>query len=537
MAETGAPSVWILDDSALECELVARVLGDTYVVTKFVDAAAMLESVAAGTTPGVLVLDWHMPGTSGLEVCSFLRSKFDEAELPILILTATDHEQGLVAGLAAGGNDFLSKPFDQRELRARVGTLSKIYELHRHAIEMSETAARALERVEEANRMKDDFLATLSHELRTPLNAILGWTQMLRTGTLPEEKRGRALEIIERNAASQAHLIEDLLDASRIVSGKLRLQVGHLDVAKVIELAVDTVRPAAEAKGVALEIFLDPDARPVIADPERLQQIIWNLVNNAVKFTPRGGKVRTSLVALDEHASIEVKDSGQGIVPEFLPHVFERFRQAENALGRAQGGLGLGLAIAHHLVELQGGTISATSEGIGHGATFTVRLPMPRKQTKLLQGEEAGPPSFLSDLADIERPVALKGLRVLLVDDQPDTRELVHALLEHCAIQVTVAEGSRDALDIIERERPDLIVANVAFPIEAGYTMMTKLRTLPLDKGGRTLSIALGTVASAENRTRALRAGFTTHISTPLDAAELMLVLASISPKSNATKL
>ncbi|MDB4994358.1 MAG: multi-sensor hybrid histidine kinase [Myxococcaceae bacterium] len=524
-------SVWILDDSALECELIERVLGDVYAVTKFLDAAPMLEAVAAGSTPAVLVLDWHMPGTSGLEVCGFLRSKFDEAELPILILTATDNAHGLVEGLSAGGNDFLSKPFDQRELRARVATLHKIHELHHHVIEMSETAARALERVEEANRMKDDFLATVSHELRTPLNAILGWTQMLRSGTLAEEKRGRALEIIERNAASQAHLIEDLLDASRIVSGKLRLQVGHVDVAKVIELAVDTVRPAADAKGVVLDVVLDPAARSVIADPERLQQIVWNLVNNAVKFTPRGGCVRASLSALDEHAIIEIKDSGQGIGPEFLPHVFERFRQAENALGRAQGGLGLGLAIAHHLVELQGGTISAASEGLGLGATFTVRLPMPRTQSELSRSEELGPPSFLAELADIERPVALKGLRVLLVDDEPDTRELVHALLEHCAIQVTVAAGSREALEVIQRDRPDLIVVNVAFPIDVGYAMMTKLRTLPLEKGGQTPSVALGTVASAENRTRALRAGFTTHISTPLDAAELMLVLASISPK------
>jgi signal transduction histidine kinase len=525
------PTVWILDDSPLECELTARVLGDLYAVTTFIDGGQMLEVVSKGHTPSVLLLDWHMPGTSGREVCSFLRAKYDEAELPILILTATDNEHGLVEGLSAGGNDFLSKPFDQRELRARVATLTKIHELHAQAIASSAAAERALERVEEANRMKDDFLATLSHELRTPLNAILGWTHMLRGGTLPEEKRGRALEIIERNAASQAHLIEDLLDASRIVSGKLRLQVGHVDVAKVVEMAVDTVRPAADAKSVDVELILDPDARDIIADPERLQQVVWNLVNNAVKFTPRGGRVSVSLRAVDEEAWIEVRDTGQGIAPEFLPHVFERFRQADGAaVGGNQGGLGLGLAIASHLVQLQGGTIAATSDGVGRGATFTVRFPMPRVPGQLTR-VEPGPPSFLADLAKIERPPALKGVRVLLVDAEPDTRELVHALFEHCAIQVTVAAGTREALEVVERDRPDVIVANVAFPIDEGYAMMTKVRTLPLSQGGQTPSIALGTAASAENRTRALRAGFTTHISTPLDAAELLLVLASISPR------
>jgi signal transduction histidine kinase len=531
VAEPSTPSVWILDDSPLECELTARVLGELYDVRTFVDGGQMLEVVAQGVTPGVLVLDWHMPGTSGREVCSFLRGRFDEAELPILILTAIDNQHGLVEGLSAGGNDYLSKPFEPRELRARVATLTKIHELHRRAIEMSVATERALERVEEANRMKDDFLATLSHELRTPLNAILGWTHMLRSGTLPEEKRERALEIIERNAASQARLIEDLLDASRIVSGKLRLQVGHVDVAKVVEMAVDTVRPAAEARGVELELVLDPEVRDIIADPERLQQVVWNLVNNAVKFTPRAGRVSVSLRAVDAEARIEVKDTGQGIAPEFLPHVFERFRQAESGVAGAHGGLGLGLAIASHLVQLQGGTLSAASEGLGRGATFTVRLPMPRTRSELSHAEELGPPAFLADLARIERPPALRGLRVLLVDHEPDTRELVHALLEHCAIQVTVAPGSREALEILQRDRPDVVVANVAFPVDEGYALMRKLRTLPLSQGGQTPSIALGTAASAENRTRALRSGFTTHLSTPLDAAELLLVLASISPK------
>jgi signal transduction histidine kinase/ActR/RegA family two-component response regulator/PAS domain-containing protein len=379
---------------------------------------------------------------------------------------------------------------------------------------------------DEANEAKDEFLAIVSHELRTPLNAILGWVKMLRDG-LAEEKRARALETIERNARAQAQLIEDLLDVSRIVSGKLRLDVEPVDLPLVIERAVETVRPAAAAKNIDIRLVLDPKASPVLGDPERLQQVIWNLLSNAVKFSPKGRDVLVILRKRDSSVDVVIEDNGQGIEPSFLPHVFERFRQADPSTTRTKTGLGLGLAIVRNLIELHGGTVTAESEGVGRGATFCVCLPISPVRAPsftrppALQLAASGP--------KIECPPELAGIHVLVVDDEEDARDLVAELLVQCQVKVSTAASVPEALRIVEAERPTVIVSDIGMPEEDGYSLIRKLRALPPSKGGNIPAVALTAYARTEDRTKTLVAGFNMHIPKPVEATELLAVLASLT--------
>jgi PAS domain S-box-containing protein len=393
----------------------------------------------------------------------------------------------------------------------------------RELVEQERTARAEADRV---SRLKDEFLATLSHELRTPLTAILGWAKVLLLKRNDPASLERGLDAIARNAKAQARLIEDLLDMNRIVSGKLRLEVQPTDLASVIEAAVEAVRPSADAKALVLRSVLDPLAGPVSGDPNRLQQVVWNLMSNAVKFTPRGGKVEVLLERIDSHLQISVRDDGIGIEPHFLPQMFDRFRQADASTTRAQGGLGLGLSIAKQLVELHGGSLRATSEGLGHGAAFIVVLPLAATHRADSREQRATSSSKASSLpADL----SLAGVKVLVVDDEADARQLVEQLLVDCAARVYTAATAAEALALVEATRPDLVLSDIGMPECDGYQFIQQLRRLPAERGGRTPAIALTAFARSEDRVRTMVAGYQMHLSKPVEPHELLAAVGSLS--------
>jgi PAS domain S-box-containing protein len=397
-------------------------------------------------------------------------------------------------------------------------------------------AKRERVRAEEAARAKDEFLAVVSHELRTPLSAVLGWARLLRGGTLDPAKQSRALETIERNARAQAQLIEDLLDISRIITGKLRLSVSPVDLPQLVASAIDTVRPAADAKGVQLTVDVEIQGAIVPGDPDRLGQVVWNIVSNAVKFTPRGGRVDVRLRRHEDTSEISVEDTGRGIPSSFLPHVFERFQQAEAGTTRSHGGLGLGLAIVRHLVELHGGTIRVHSEGEGRGAKFVVRLP-----AEPLALSSIPAPSTSSDLP-LFSPHAfgahpeLAGLHVLVVEDEPDARDLLRLTLEQASVRVDTAKSAEEALGLVQELRPDVLLSDIGMPGLDGYAFIQRVRSLPPEAGGFTPAIAITAYARMEDRTQALLAGFTNHLPKPVEPAELLAILANVSGRLRAVR-
>jgi PAS domain S-box-containing protein len=404
----------------------------------------------------------------------------------------------------------------------------KLAEQEREQLLLKEQAAR--ESAEAANRMKDEFLATLSHELRTPLNAMLGWTQLLRSRKFDEETTDRALETIDRNTKSLTTLIEDILDVSRIITGKLRLDVRPVKLASVVQVAIDVVRPAAEAKEICIECFFDSCVDIVLGDANRLQQIVWNLLSNAVKFTPKEGKIYVRLESANSRVLIQVKDSGEGIATEFLPYVFERFRQADSSSTRSHGGLGLGLAIVRHLVELHGGTVRVESPGIGQGATFIVDLPMKVVATKTIEPEQ-----LLSTVGDLEVENTLpklEGLRVLVVDDEPDARQLLSTVLVQHEAQVVAVSSAPEALIALQQFQPDVLVSDIGMPQQDGYALIRQVRALSSEQGGRTPAVALTAYARAEDRTQALLAGFQLHVPKPVDPTELAAVVANLAGRT-----
>jgi PAS domain S-box-containing protein len=400
----------------------------------------------------------------------------------------------------------------------------KLAEFDREELLASERTARS--ELEKANRLKDEFLATLSHELRTPLNAVLGWATILRKKYGANPELLELIEPIERNARAQTQLIDDLLDMSRITSGKLRLAVQVIDAATVIEAAMAVVRPAAAAKSLRLTQTLDPSAGPVNADPSRLQQIIWNLLTNAIKFTPKGGRIHVVLQRINSHVELTVRDNGEGIGAEFLPHIFERFRQQDSSVTRSHSGLGLGLAIVKQLVELHGGTVRATSAGTGMGATFTVLLPLTAIQVR---DARVPAPSKRTGLAsDDPDCVSLAGIRVLIVDDDADSRELARLLIVGCGAQVVAVASAREALEQFDIAQPDVLVSDVGMPLIDGYDLIKQVRSLGLDAGGATPAVAMTALARPEDRRRAILAGFQAHVAKPVDAGELIAVLAML---------
>ena len=394
-----------------------------------------------------------------------------------------------------------------------------------------ERAART--EAERASRMKDEFLATLSHELRTPLNAILGWATILRTDATPADVT-EGVEVIERNARAQARIIDDLLDMSRIISGKVRLDVQRVELAAVLESAIETVQPAARAKGVQLHAVLDRSTEPVNGDPSRLQQVFWNLLTNAVKFTPRGGSVQVLLTRVNSHLEATVADTGEGIAPEFLPHVFDRFRQADASTRRSHGGLGLGLAIVRQLVELHGGTVTAKSSGVGEGATFTVALPLTVLHPSTAHDEPERSHPRAADLVSPEIIAALDltGINVLVVDDEPDARALVARLLTGCKATVRTAASAGEAFALLRAHKPHVLISDIGMPGEDGYALIRRVRALPPDEGGTVPALALTAYARSEDRMKAVLAGFQMHVSKPVEGAELLAMVASLAGRA-----
>jgi len=396
--------------------------------------------------------------------------------------------------------------------------------LESSALLIEEQSARA--RAEEADRAKDQFLAMVSHELRNPLSPILAWSRMLKLGTLDPAKRVDAYNAIERNATAQAQLVEDLLDVSRIVTGKLRLDVRPTALGGVIEAAVEALRPSAEAKQIRVQLTLDPSAGMVLGDPDRLRQVVWNLLSNAIKFTPKGGRVQLALERVDSHVELSVSDTGRGIAREALPHVFERFWQSESGTDRHHGGLGVGLAIVRHLIELHGGEVTVHSDGSGRGTCFTAKLPLMVTTEHMGDGDRRHPAA--AETMSNGALARLDGLAILVVDDEPDANEMVQTLLVSQGAEVRVAASARQALDILDRWRPDVLVSDIGMPVEDGYALIQQVRRRAPGRGGDVAAVALTAYAHVEDRVKILNAGFQMHVAKPVDPAELVAVVASI---------
>ncbi|HKS27695.1 MAG TPA: ATP-binding protein [Pyrinomonadaceae bacterium] len=401
-------------------------------------------------------------------------------------------------------------------------------EEEREKILLREQSARS--EAEAANRIKDEFLATLSHELRTPLTAIIGWSGLLRSGDLEGGLKDQALETMERNAKVQAQLIDDLLDVSRIVSGKLLLDIKEVELEKAIESAIDVVRPAAKAKGIRLTYDRDVERGLVSGDAARLQQIAWNLLSNAIKFTPEGGHVRVNLERVASHIRFTVSDTGKGIAAEFLPHVFDRFRQADSTTTRTHGGLGLGLAIVRHLVELHGGTVDVESKGEGAGSTFSATFPLLAVSTATQKAE----PAYRArrDRASFTQQHRLEGLRVLVVDDEPDTRTVISAVIEKSGAEVRTCASAHEAFETLVDWKPDVLMSDIGMPEEDGYSLIQKVRSLSADRGGLIPAAAFTAYAREEDRERVLAAGYQVHVAKPVGSRELIAAIAQLAGRA-----
>jgi PAS domain S-box-containing protein len=399
--------------------------------------------------------------------------------------------------------------------------------------EIHEVLRQRAQELEDANRVKDEFLATMSHELRTPLTSILGWSRLLQSNQLSDKEKERAVQVIQRNAEAQSKLIEDLLDVSRIITGKLKIEVQPVSFASITEGVINSLRPAADAKQLELETAIDPVAGPILGDPARLQQIVMNLLSNAIKFTPNGGRIDVRLERYDSCVRLEVKDTGVGIAPEHLPHIFERFRQVDSSNVRAHGGLGLGLAIVDYLVRQQAGKVSAQTEGLGKGATFSVEFPL--TSLNVIGSDPAAVQLFTErtcsavDDVEISSDEMLKNLRILVVEDDPDTQELLKTVLQQHGAEVVAVGSAASALTEFERARPDVIISDIAMAGENGYELIRRIRALGPAAGGHVPAIALTAYASVVDRRRALLAGFQTHLAKPIEPDDLLAVILSLT--------
>lgn len=477
----------------------------------------------------VCLLDYRLGARNGVELLREVKA--ESLSMPIILMTGQGDLEVDIEAARAGAADYLLKG----ETNAMQLDRAIRYSIQQQVIEdtrielVRERQARA--EAEEANTLKDGFLAMATHELRSPLNAILGWASILRTRDLDKAMTQHALEIIEQSARTQSRLIEDILDTARITSGKLRLDVKPVILSEVIKDAIEVMRPAADAKNIQLQVSFSEQLQIISGDPDRLQQIIWNLLSNAIKFTSEGGQVTVELERAGPHVQITVSDTGKGIHPEFLPHIFERFSQPPNerAGSRRRGGLGLGLALARHLVELHGGTIGAHSEGEGKGASFTIHFPLRAIHSRASENGD-GPERFAPSESMASM---LSDLRVLLVDDEDDARRLVKAVLEQYGAQVTAVGSAPAALVALESgEDFDVVVSDIGMPDKSGYDLVRNMRSLNATRGKPIPAVALTAYGSREDRIRALSAGFQSHIAKPVEPAELAVVVASVTGRA-----
>jgi signal transduction histidine kinase len=476
--------------------------------------------------PDLILCDVQLSDMSGLDVCRRIKEDAITGVIPVIQISATfvtkDHQR---EGLKHGADIYLTEPLEPKELETVVSVLLRLARTEaglREAL-ARERAARA--QAEEATQLKDEFLANLSHELRTPMNIIIGWSHLLRQGPLDESQRQRATEAIERAARSQAQLIEDLLDVSRIVTGKFRLVMQEIDVGRVLQLASDSLRLVAQAKAVTINLARETEDARVSGDPDRLQQVFWNLLSNAVKFTPAGGRVDVSLSPIADSVSIMVKDTGVGIDPAFLPFVFDRFRQADSTSTRRHSGIGLGLAIVRHVVELHGGSVKADSGGEGQGATFTVTLPLVKSLHAALvqKGDE---PLVLGGYG---QPV----ISVLLVEDDPDAREVIAAGLTKVGFEVHSVSGAVKALELLDVWLPDVVVSDIGMPGMDGYEFARLLRARPVERGGKVAALALTAFAGIGDVARARASGYQEHLSKPVSPEVLARAIVALKHRKS----
>ncbi len=517
--------ILVVDDNAASRYSTAHVLRS--VGWTVLEAATGTEAIAkVRDNIALVILDVNLPDVMGFEVCRRIRTVEKLTRLPVIHLSATFvKDVDKVHGLEAGADGYLVHPVEPPVLIATVRAFLRARQAEddRDQLLVSEQAARG--EAERANQLKDEFLATLSHELRTPLHAIIGWAQLLKMGKLSQEEQAEGIAAIERNAYAQAQLISDLLDVSRITSGKLRLDVQPVELAVVVEAAVGAILPAAAAKRIRVLKQLDSSAGTVQGDPSRLQQIVWNLVNNAVKFTPEGGQIQVVLQRAGSQVKVTIADTGQGIEPALLPRIFDRFRQADGSTTRQHGGLGLGLAIAKQLVELHGGTIRAESEGYGKGATLIVDIPLsPSDQHPAKRESESHSAAVVE--RSLEDMVRLDNVRILVVDDNADARKMLVRVFSGCGAVAKEAANVSEAIELTESFQPQVLVSDIGMPGEDGIDLIRKLRKrfgvaqLP--------SIAVTGFAGPEDRRRALQAGYQVHLSKPVDPRDLTAAIAAL---------
>lgn len=485
-----------------------------------------LHALQSGTHD-VCLLDYRLGPHDGLELLS--QAPANGYNAPIILMTGQAAHDIDVEAMRAGAADYLVKgqvDASLLERAIRYAIQQKRSEAERLQL-IREQAAR--QQAEEASRLKDEFLAVVSHELKTPLHAIKGWAELLRDQALTPEETRRAIEAIARNARAQQQIIDDLLDVSRIISGKLRLDLRPVSLSSIIHAAVETVRQSAENKELQLTVQVQTLAAPVIGDTNRLQQIIWNLLTNAIKFTPAGGQIKVQATQTGAYAEVVIQDSGQGIAPVFLPHVFDPFRQEDAKPSRKQSGLGLGLSIVRQLVEMHGGTINAYSDGLDQGARFTIRLPLAGDPLNQTAENQLYPNHFKTQDAALQR--ALHGLRALVVDDELDSSELLQSILLLNGVEVRTANNAEAALALLQEWQPDIIISDIGMPKIDGYELIRRVRALDISQGGQIPAVALTAYARTTDQLRALAAGFQMHIAKPIEPVELLTVIASLSGK------
>jgi signal transduction histidine kinase len=529
--------VLVIDDNPDDRALVVRSLRQAFAGVECHEIATPADLDAAFATGGfdAVVTDYQLLWTTGLEVLRTVRER--HPNVPVVMFTNTGNEEVAAAAMREGAHDYIVKKAGHyvmlpAALRSGLAVVQarRAVEEHERALQAalaSEKAARA--DAERADRLKDEFLSVLSHELRTPLNAILGWAHVMQRAPDKAESVLKGAQVIERNVKVQVRIIEDLLDVSKIVSGNLRLEAQPVELAAVLDAAIESVAPAAEIRGLRITRTLDPALGPVMGDATRLQQVVWNLLTNAIKFTPQGGRIDVRLHAAGRCAEIVVADTGEGIDADFLPHVFDRLRQADGSTTRRHSGLGLGLSIVKHLVELHGGSVRAESGGRGQGSRFTVQVPLADQAAV-----PAHPPADDTPGAAAAQAVDLHGVRVLLVDDEADARELMQQVLADAGAIVRVGGSAGEGLEAFRAERPDVLVSDIGMPGEDGYSLLAAVRRLEAEDGPRVPAIALTAFARAEDRRKALLAGFQLHISKPIEPTELTAAIASLSGRTGS---
>jgi signal transduction histidine kinase/CheY-like chemotaxis protein len=524
--------VLLLAPTKKDAAMTERILASIGVRCMPCDSVEMLcAEIERGA--GAVVLTEHAIALKAISLLTdVLRRQPPWSDLPIVFLArdGANSAAGRKALQLLENVTVLERPLQIASLASVVRTLirsrQRQYQIREHLLQR-----------ERISRAKDEFLATLSHELRTPLNAILGWSHILASAKTDDEDLAEGLRTIERNARAQTQIIEDLLDMSRIINGKVRLDVQRLELVPILEAAVETVRPSAVLKNIRIQTVLDANAGLISGDPNRLQQVFWNLLSNAIKFTGKGGRIQVLLERVNSHLEVSISDTGEGIDPEFLPHIFDRFRQADSSSTRRHGGLGLGLSIVKQLVELHGGTIFASSAGAGQGSTFTVKLPLtvvqPQPRSESPRRHPKAPPVPQLD----EECVKLSGVKVLVVDDEPDARSLVKRLLEDCGAVVVTAGSAGEAFELLQEDPPSVLVSDIGMPGEDGFALIGKVRHLEGDRGGETPAIALTAYARTEDRIQAIRHGFQMHCTKPVEPAELVMMVAALAGRSKEIKV